>query len=416
MKKALLILLAVCFPIAAVAGETVKLIDHQDVRTEYTQRGMSPGRAHVSTQMTYALSTGESVTGWTVLGNDTINFALTVNHVLGAKAHEYDKTDGAANTKHGGVQSTITAVDLTNYLQNAGTITWTQYVSATTDIAECWVRLGTDASNYNEWSVDDDAMAAGWNHISANVTQPCHYAGNGWDSAVVTYIAVGCEFDAETDALADMATDCICVSSGIKTLADLSASITTSVNTPNINLHRLGGQPVNEGVGNVGNATQRITIADDDTNLAAQTTDLAAIEALQILIEALLTTIDSDTNDIKTAVEIMDDWDDGSDHAEVVTLPPALDADLNTACVALTNGEVETVLGTGSDHFRVCAYGNSAFIECGASSPAGFDHTVGEFSFMVADGQCHDVKITDANCYHIAVATAGWICFNNFLQ
>jgi hypothetical protein len=49
--------------------------------------------------------------------------------------------------------------------------------------------------------------------------------------------------------------------------------------------------------GNADASTIRVAIADDDT---------------------LLTTIDADTGAIKTAVEIMDDWDDGSDHCEVV--------------------------------------------------------------------------------------------------
>jgi len=374
------------------------------------------GGMHIEAQH-YALFDGmEATTGWTVLGNDTITLATTVNHVLGQYALEFDKVNGTDNSQYGGIQKTITSMDLTPYIESGGFFNGSVYVSATTDIQYCLFRAGTDASNYNEWWLDDDAMSAGWNPARAPIAAPNAVVGNGMISTAVTFVVFACRFDAETDALADIAIDHISINSGLQTSADIQSSVSTSVSTPNINVHRLGGQPVNEGVGNVGNATQRVTLADDDTNAAAMVVDLAAIEALQILIEALLTTIDSDTNDIKTAVEIMDDWDDGSDHAEVVTLPPALDADLNTACVALTNGEVETVLGTGSDHFRVCAYGNTAYIECGAGSPPNFDHTVGEFSFLVADGQCHDVKITDANCYHIAVATAGWICFNNMLQ
>lgn len=54
------------------------------------------------------------------------------------------------------------------------------------------------------------------------------------------------------------------------------------------------------GAGAVGATVPRVTLASDDPAVA------------------LLTTIDADTGAIKTALEIIDDWDDGSDHCKVV--------------------------------------------------------------------------------------------------
>lgn len=151
-------------------------------------------------------------------------------------------------------------------------------------------------------------------------------------------------------------------------------------------------------------------------------------------------TIVGDTTDIEAAVEIMDDWD-SSDTAKVTIAAQSLtavavsatsaantaanpifvqqqaeqiDADGVGQCVAITDTDADFTLPTGSDFFRVCSYGNVSYINCAAATPA-VDHVVGQFSIAIAEGQCHDFKITESTCAVIGVATAGFVCFYNYL-
>ena len=103
-------------------------------------------------------------------------------------------------------------------------------------------------------------------------------------------------------------------------------------NYANVNAN-IAGTDIVGGAGSVASGVQRVTLASDDPAVV----DLAAIEVLitatnskidtfdavldNILtknteIDAVLDTIDADTGSIKTAVEIMDDWDD-SNYANV---------------------------------------------------------------------------------------------------
>jgi len=102
----------------------------------------------------------------------------------------------------------------------------------------------------------------------------------------------------------------------------------------NVNLN-IAGTDVTGGAGAVGATTQRVTLASDDPAVV----DLAAIEALLI-------TIDSDTNDIKTAVEILDDWDD-SDFCNVNLNLAGTDAGVGES--ALDGTELRVTVATDDD-------------------------------------------------------------------
>jgi len=160
----------------------------------------------------------EATTGWTALGNDTTGLDTDLDHVLGAKSLEFDKVDGAANTIFGGIQKTISSVDLSFLVENGGAFGYSLNVSATTDIAYCFLRLGTDSSNYNEWRVADADLSAGWNSVRFNADVPATAGatGNGWDATAVTYLALGCAFDLETDTLADLRVDHVAAYVGLQ--------------------------------------------------------------------------------------------------------------------------------------------------------------------------------------------------------
>ena len=238
-------------------------------------------------QLSAVMDDCNSTSGWSVLSDDTDNLTTATNHVYGTASLSFDKVDGAGNTIFAGIQRTISSTDVDPYLEHSnGFFLGSMYISSLSDVAYAWFRAGTDSSNYNEWRVDDDNLVAGqWTALRGNLAAPYVSVGNGWDSSAVTWMAVGLAFDAQDDTLANILVDHLAVNSGLQVSADLAAS---DINTPNINLHRVGGQPTDTGTGNVGNATIRATIADDDTNLAA----------------------------IKTAIEIMDDWDE-SDRCKI---------------------------------------------------------------------------------------------------
>lgn len=89
----------------------------------------------------------------------------------------------------------------------------------------------------------------------------------------------------------------------------------------------IAGQAGVQGAEGVINAlTQRVTIATDDE------------------VNNLLTTIDSDTNDIKTAVEIMDDWDATHDAAASADGPQLMAAYDTTKPAAVADGDAVRVL------------------------------------------------------------------------
>ena len=221
------------------------------------------GILRTQSQQHYHIDNCEATTGWTVLGNDTVNLATTTNHVLGALALEFDKVDGAANTVFAGIQKTITSVNLCPYHKGGGFFCCSIYVSSVADVEYAFLRVGTDSSNYNEWRGDADEMLAGWNSFKKRMAEPYTHVGNGWNSAAITYVAIGIAFGNETDTLADIAVDHIAVNTGLQVTTNF-----IQTETQNINLHKVGNKVTNIGAGNASTGTQRVSIATDDINLA----------------------------------------------------------------------------------------------------------------------------------------------------
>ena len=157
------------------------------------------------------LADTDLVTGWTGWTNDTTGLAAITTHVIGTKSIQFDKVNGAANTIIGAIQKSIEPVSLVPLLLEGGYVAWCLWVSALTDIANTFLRLGTDASNYNEWLVDDGDMVAGTGAWQAHRVDICApngtAAGVGWDPTNIRWLCVGCTFDGEDDALADMLVD-----------------------------------------------------------------------------------------------------------------------------------------------------------------------------------------------------------------
>ena len=233
-----------------------------------------------------------STSGWSVLGNDTTNLTTTTNHVFGALALEFDKVNGTDNTKFAGIQKTISPISMAAYHKGGGFFIWSTYLSDITDVDYLFLRLGTDSSNYNEFRISSERLTAGWITARAPMSFPSEIVGNGWNSQAVTYVAVGVAFNAENDTLADIAIDHIAANTGLQTSTDISAEVSSSVTTPNVNVLKIKNKVVNTQAGNVGTGTQRVTIATDDVNLAAIKT---SVQALDTPVTTVLTLADADT-------------------------------------------------------------------------------------------------------------------------
>lgn len=158
----------------------------------------------------------DDTTGWTALGNDTLNLALAPEHVTGAYSLEFDKVNGAANTVFAGIQKTISpAIQLgkrsaDQVLNPRDIIRVCYYLSSLTNVAYMFIRLGTSSSHYNEWRVADTDLVAGEFDavdIFLKSTTFAAYTGNGWDPNAITYVAMGVAFDAETNTLAGIKFD-----------------------------------------------------------------------------------------------------------------------------------------------------------------------------------------------------------------
>lgn len=221
---------------------------------------------------------------WAAIDSDTTGVASSTKHVLGSASVEFDKVDGAANSGIGGVTKALTSIDLGG-LSPHDIFQCVVQVGATTELdggsAFFFLRLGTDSTDYNEWRIDGIEFTAGiWETVALEVGD-ASFAGQGGagaDFSAITYIAVGFSFDAVGDALANIYVDEISFHTNQHVNAAINAEISSSVTSANINLQKVAGSPATKSSGNVGAGTQRVTLADDDTNASAIKTAVEIID------------------------------------------------------------------------------------------------------------------------------------------
>lgn len=368
---------------------------------EYGQHVDQYGRAEVMPFELAILDACDSATGWTAYGNDTDNLDTSTNHVQGTLGLSFDKVDGAAGTTTAGAYRTISSTDISKYLGCGGILGTSIYISSLTDVDYAFLRIGTDTTNYAEWRVQDDDLVAGWNSAVFQLCQPYSITGNGHNTAAITHVGIGVVFDGEDDALAEIVFDPVAVSSGQHVRTSIATA--TSIATPNINLHRVGGQPVDTGAGNIGNATQRVTIATDDANLATiagwnNSGDAGVDIAAQTL----------------TAVKISDDASANAEGNPIYaqTVNPVFDDSDTANCVAITGGSVQFTM-PGNDGYWLCANGGTAYVYCAANPTV--TTAVGNFTTIVGDGQCKPGReYPSAKCAVIGAVAGGFICFEAY--
>jgi hypothetical protein len=160
------------------------------------------------------ITLGDDYENWTELNNDTTGFEREKTHVLGRESLEWDKVDSSANTKFAGVYRADAAFNFSRFLHD-DVIVGLFYVSATTNVANAILRLGTSSAHYNEWKLADSGITgAQWQEFKKKLSE-CEMTvqGDGWDPSNVQYVAFMIEFDAESDTLADIRLDHLMVKS-----------------------------------------------------------------------------------------------------------------------------------------------------------------------------------------------------------
>ncbi len=216
----------------------------------------------------FLLDNMDATTGWSVISDDTDNLATTTTHVLGTNALTFDKVDGTADTVIAGITKTLSSVDLSGY-RSEDCITFSFLIPTLTDVAKVFIRLGTSASHYNEWQIDDSELTANtWLRANVPLGNVTSVTGNGWNQSSIDYIAIGVTFDAETDTLAAIIFDHIGVTDSPLSTG-ISSGLGSGVTGSDVNLTGIGGNTPTTGAGTVAAGTQRITLASDDPAVAA---------------------------------------------------------------------------------------------------------------------------------------------------
>lgn len=250
--------------------DTFSMTDFHELRTR-DQRSVDLANCNVHTD-------------YTVLGNDTINLASSANHIFGSAAIKFDKTNGAANTVYAGVYRALTAINIAEIFEAGAFVGMGCYLSSLTNVVSVFLRIGTDASNYNCWTWSNGSLQAGsWMNLRTAAAVPDYSksAGNGWNTGAIAYVAFGVEFNSEVNALANILFDHVHIVGGRVTSTDISTSISSTVNTPNININKIAGTTPAVNNGTVTAGTQRVTLASDSTGqvkLAAGTAEIGKIK------------------------------------------------------------------------------------------------------------------------------------------
>lgn len=164
-------------------------------------------------QALFTLDHIESAAAYTVFGNDTVNLAVSTAHAEGTYSLGFDKVNGTDNTIYAGAYRTLEPKDLSKFY-SSDFVCWQIYVPDVQDVAYTFVRLGTDALNYNEWRYADTNLSAGRFTLCRSRIGDSYYVGVGMDESAITYMAIGVAFDAETNALANIRMDHVHILAG----------------------------------------------------------------------------------------------------------------------------------------------------------------------------------------------------------
>jgi len=141
---------------------------------------------------------------WTALNVDSTNVGVEAGGWGGKSVLTFDKE--GTTLKAGGVYKLLAQkaeINANHTNPYANYVCWLLNASALTDIASTFLRLGTSASNYNEWTEADSVLTAGGCACMV-LAATCTRTGTGCDWSAIKYIAVGVNVDATGSTLANI--------------------------------------------------------------------------------------------------------------------------------------------------------------------------------------------------------------------
>ncbi len=161
---------------------------------------------------------------------------------------------------------TITSLD-GSAMPGAGLVDFYVKHADFTNVGEVFVRLGTGASDYNQYGIDPDELSTSlWNHLSFSLHEGVQ-TGTGLDLSNITYVAFGVIMDAAGNTVAAV------LFNDLELHSVNASELVITGNAANTVRVSKFGSPSNAtattGAGNTSTGTLRVTIATDDINLAA---------------------------------------------------------------------------------------------------------------------------------------------------
>lgn len=299
-------------------GDTVHLTTAED---DYDiVRCSNFGAMQTEPEQHHVFDALDAVGDWLILDDATENFTTTKKHVLGTDALIFDKTDGSG-TFAAVIDQTITAVDIGKPSPH-DLLQTVIYIPDLADVAYVLVRVGTNDTNYNEWRIPDSALtAATFETLIFNIGDAAHagITGDGWNPSVITYIALGVQFDGEDDALVGIIFDEFSFHTNQHTSAELNAEVSSSISSAKVDLQKINGSTVDKGSGNVSNGTQRVVLPDNvalpaGTNAIGKLAANSGVDIGDVSLTAGLLHADSPTTEVAILLMI-----DGSADTDIVT-------------------------------------------------------------------------------------------------
>lgn len=141
-----------------------------------------------------------SLTGWSKIGTGGALALDTSKNLVGSGAIKADKS--AAGFEFG-IEKTISSVDFSSLINSDSYFNLGLYIDDVIDSSYDGVilRIGTDSSNYRQWSLTDSSLKQFWNDLFFDLTSDlASEVGTGWNPSAVTYIAVVLDFSSEVVA------------------------------------------------------------------------------------------------------------------------------------------------------------------------------------------------------------------------
>ena len=213
---------------------------------------------------------GSDIGNW-VAGTDVANIESTPQHI----PHE-DKTASIEMDKTGGtvtvaLMSKTIVIDASAY-EGPTILEWAVKHGNYTNVAKIVLRIGTDSSNYHEYSIDPVDFSLGvWSRIASPLSQAASQTGTGLNMSNIDYLALGVEMDAAANTIADVQFDEVRFLSAPESTAAPVADVTSIDIGATVRVTKVGtssGSNWPKDAGAVTNGTPRMTLASDDPAVA----------------------------------------------------------------------------------------------------------------------------------------------------